>query len=195
MQARYFRRRDGGFTLVELMVVVALMTVVAALAIRMMSRASRGERAPAFARSVLAMAHRARQTAIINGRPTRITIYSTGTSSSIVSEMLQPNGTTWQKLDGTDGMEHGVDVCDVQVGRLVTAWPTSGLNCPTTASTSSPTYIYFGKGATACGSNFACVFGNTTTGGATILLQTHDGAKHYRVPIWALTGLPTLVDQ
>src|SRR6516225_8405394 len=147
MQARYFRRRDGGFTLVELMVVVALMTVVAALAIRMMSRASRGERAPAFARSVLAMAHRARQTAIINGRPTRITIYSTGTSSSIVSEMLQPNGTTWQKLD----------VCDVQVGRLVTAWPTSGLNCPTTASTSSPTYIYFGKGATACGSNFACV--------------------------------------
>jgi len=194
MQTGCFRRRDAGFTLVELMVVVALMTVVAALAIRIMSKASRGERAPAFARSVLAMAHRARQTALINGRPTRITIYSTGTSSSIVSEMMQPDGLTWQKLDGTDGMEHGVEVCDAQAGRVTTAWPTSGLNCPTTATSSSPTYIYFGKGSTACGANFACIFGNTT-GGATIFLRTHDDAKHYRVPMWGLTGLPSLVDQ
>src|SRR5215831_7878498 len=156
MQTRCFRSRDGGFTLVELMVVVALMTVVAALAIRVMSKASRGERAPAFARSVLAMAHRARQTALINGRPTRITISATGTSSSITSEMMQPDGTTWQKLDGTDGMEHGVEVCDAQPGRNTSAWPTSGLNCPTTATASTPTYIYFGKGASYCGLNFAC---------------------------------------
>src|SRR5262249_13617983 len=141
-----------GFTLVELMVVVALMTVVAALAIRIMSRASRGERAPAFARSVLAMAHRARQGAMINGQPTKLTISANGSSSQITSWLMQADG-TWAKLDGTDPTSHGVDVCDAKAGRLTGAWPTSGLNCPTTATTASPIDVRFGKGINGCGTN------------------------------------------
>src|SRR5262245_20021492 len=107
----YGRRRMGGFTLVELMVVVALMTVVAALAIRVMSRASRGERAPAFARSILAMAHRARQFAIVNGQAAKLSISTNGSSSMISTWIQQPDG-TWIKLDTTDGTGHGVDICD-----------------------------------------------------------------------------------
>src|SRR5690349_24683900 len=86
-------RQMAGFTMIELMIVVGMMAIVAALAVRVMSRASRGERAPAYARSVLAMVHHARQTAIVSGKPTRITIYANGASSSIISERQEADGT------------------------------------------------------------------------------------------------------
>src|SRR5438552_3266168 len=89
----------AGFTMVELMVVVGMMAIVAALAVRVMSRASRGERAPSFARSVLAMVHHARQVSLVSGKPTRIAIYGNNSSSSISSERQQADG-TWVKLDG-----------------------------------------------------------------------------------------------
>lgn len=187
------RRAAAGFTLIELMVVVAIMTVVAGLAIRVMSRASRGERAPAFARSVLAMVHHARQQALINNRPTKIVIYSDSTSSTIELWTLQSDGTTWIKLDVSQPTSHGVDVCDAQGGRPnpLGAWPNS-VNCPTTATSSSPIVVYFSKSLCTYPA-FNCVSGSTSTG-SVIYLQTHDATKKYRIPIWGLTGLPALVD-
>ena len=189
------RRAPAGFTLIELMIVVAIMTVVAGLAIRVMSRASRGERAPAFARSVLAMVHHARQQALISNRPTKILVYSNASSSTIESWKLEADGTTWTKLDGSEPTSHSIDVCDAQGGRPnpLGAWPTSGLNCPTTATSTTPITIYFSKSLCTYPA-FNCVSGSTSTG-SIIYLQTHDGTKHYRIPIWGLTGLPALVDQ
>lgn len=186
------RRATAGFTMIELMVVVGLMVIVAGLAVRIMSRASRGERAPAFARSVLAMVHHARQQAVISGKPTRITIYAGSTSSTIISERQEADG-TWTKLDGAEPTSHGIDVCDAQATRVTGAWPT-GLNCPTTATSSSPIYLMFGKGQCSDSRYLNCLSGSTSLG-STIFLQTHDAGHKYRIPIWGLTGLPALVDQ
>jgi hypothetical protein len=175
------------------MIVVAIMVIVGGLAVRIMSRASRGERAPAFARSVLAMVHHARQQALVSGRPTRVTVYANGSSSTITSERLESDGSTWTKLDGAEPSSHGVDVCDALAGRTLGAWPTSGLNCPTTATSSSPIVIYFSKSLCTYPA-FNCVSGSTSPG-STIYLQTHDAGHKYRIPIWGLTGLPTLIDQ
>src|SRR5262245_23652370 len=121
------RIHSAGFTMVELMVVVGMMAIVAALAVRVMSRASRGERAPSFARSVLAMVHHARQVSLVSGKPTRIAIYASSSMSSISSERQQADG-TWVKLDGAEPSAHGIDVCDAQGGRLTGTWPSTGLN-------------------------------------------------------------------
>ena len=187
-------RGQGGFTLIELMVVVGIMAIVAALAVRVMSRASRGERAPAFARSVLAMVHRARQIALINGRPTRIAVYTSGNNSTITSEMQQADG-TWVSLDKATPTAQGVDICDAQAGRVLGAWPTSGFSCPTTATSTSPTYLMFGKGQCTGSSLYLNCLSGSTTSGSTIFLQTKDSGHQYRIPIWGLTGLPVLMDQ
>jgi prepilin-type N-terminal cleavage/methylation domain-containing protein len=185
----------AGFTMIELMIVVGMMAIVAALAVRVMSRASRGERAPAFARSVLAMAHHARQMAMISNRPARIGVWANGSSTVIQSEVLEADGTTWTKLDGAEPQGHGIEICDSKAGRLTGAWPTSGLNCPTTATSSSPIYIMYGKGQCTGNSSYVNCLQGSTSSGSTIYLQTHDGGHKFRILIWGLTGLPALVDQ
>src|SRR5947207_2328056 len=86
---RSIHGRDAGFTLVELMTVVSLIVVVGFLAVRVVSRGRRGEAGPAFARTLLATIHQARQTTMALGRPTRLTVVPGAPSVKLLSEVQQ----------------------------------------------------------------------------------------------------------
>jgi prepilin-type N-terminal cleavage/methylation domain-containing protein len=183
--------RTSGFTLIEIMTVVSIIAITAALAVRMMSRNTRGEMAPGFARTVLSTAHQARQAAIVDGRPVRLTVQKGTTTTRLLSEIQQADG-TWVKLDGLEPATRGIEFCDPDAAATLTsATPT----CPASLDTE----ISFSKSGT-CGSYFGCVTKQGTTvianptSGATIYFRTIDDQKHYKVVIWGLTGLPRLFD-
>src|SRR5262245_46767785 len=82
----------NGFTLVELMIVVAMLVIVSFLAVRIMSKGRRGEAAPAFARTLMSTVNQARTRTMAQGRPTRITIAPSPTGARLTS--------AWQTIDG-----------------------------------------------------------------------------------------------
>jgi Tfp pilus assembly protein FimT len=186
--------RPAGFTIVEVMAVLAMMVVVSFLAVRLMSRGRRAEAAPAFARNLLTTLHQARQTALASARATRVTIAPpVGTApSTVTSEMQQLDG-TWVILGGTQNAPQGLELCDPeQTTSITTAAPI----CPATKTTE----ITFAKNGP-CRQFFACVTAlngaaiPTPLGGTTVYFRSIDDAKHYKLPVFSLTGLPKVVDR
>ncbi len=88
------RRASDGFTLVELLVVLAIGTIMTALALSSMSNFLQQSRVNSAARMVLTMINRARTTAVSQGRP--IGIYF-GKATSVTNPIAHPitftNGT------------------------------------------------------------------------------------------------------
>ncbi len=66
--------RQGGFTLVELLVVLAILALAYALAVPSMSTAVGGARRDAEARALVAALREARSTALVTGREVRFTL-------------------------------------------------------------------------------------------------------------------------
>src|SRR5437773_7897684 len=110
------RRAVRGFTLVELMVVVAIIAVAAGLFVRMSSRAPRGDKAAAFARSLVLSAHEARQAALSVGELARLRIDSA--KRQVISERFDTTQNKWVTLGGALQAPSGVLLCDV-VGSVV----------------------------------------------------------------------------
>jgi prepilin-type N-terminal cleavage/methylation domain-containing protein len=174
-------KRPRGFTLIELMVVVAIITVVAAMAVRT-GLAVRGDQAPGFARSLLAATHETRQAAISLGLPTRMNLSTT----QITTESQNPTAPTqWVTLGGATRVPSGVVVCAADsTPTLTTATPT----CPIAAATA---ICFATNGSVTVSSNNVCP---GTGHGATLYAKTVDDAKHFKIPIFGLTGMPRLTD-
>jgi prepilin-type N-terminal cleavage/methylation domain-containing protein len=177
--------RAGGFTLVELMIVVAIITVVAVLAVRS-SRGVRGDQAPAFTRSLLAAAHQARQSAMALGLPTRL-LLDLGPPIVIRSQARDPNDPTkWVALGGINAIPRSMVLCEPdKTTTITTATPV----CP--IATQWAICFQVNGNVSVSDPNKNCPAGNA---GATMYVETVDGRKQYKVAFFGLTGLPRLVD-
>jgi prepilin-type N-terminal cleavage/methylation domain-containing protein len=189
-----------GFTLVELMTVAAIIAGVTSLGLLMYARIARGDKAPAFARSVLALAHEARSVASASGVPTLIALTSTtgnNTAQSMKCNSAQvANCTTgnWTTLSMLSRAPSDIELCNPQSGvQLGNLRPT----CPLTTGH----YICFWPNGNAWSSGADDCSSAQQTLGATLYIHTTDitpaapdGTHHYKIPIWGLTGMPKLLD-
>lgn len=185
-------RKTRGFTLVELLTVVAILGVVMAFAATYM-RPNQAERCRSGARSLLGIAHEARQAAISMKQSTRIRLSTPGTNLtaySITVEARDPvTSTQWNPLGGTLRLTNGIQVCAPDSSVVTSAVSPT---CPLSAG-KNICYSATG-GVTVVASNADCD-DNATPTGATLYMRTFDGANRFKLMIWGLTGLPKLVDQ
>lgn len=187
--------RAAGFTLVELMVVVAIVGIVGALAARMYSKGARGETAPAFARNLMSTMLDARHLAVTLGQPVSVTLNGAGSPSpmTVWTAAYDPTTTTW-KRQSTLALPTSVVLCTP--ANTVTLGTIASPVCPLSGTN---TLCFYPNGRADLPPSGACDTTSRTSGsGATLYLTTNDNnqyAKKYQLPIWGLTGMTKLVDQ
>lgn len=183
--------RARGFTLVELMVVIAILAGVTTAGLMMYGRAVRGDAAPGFARGLVGMVNQARQSALSTGLYARVRYVpgGSGLQGAVFLETQDPTNTAnWVDLGGQVQAPSGIELCTPDQGpQLVTVSPT----CPL-ATTGAVCFAPDGK--VTLSSDTTCP-ANVTTPGATLYLHTTDGSVKYKLAIMGLTGLPRLIDQ
>jgi general secretion pathway protein H len=101
--------REAGFTLIELMVVVAILLLAAALLPMALDRALPGHRVATTAQQVVSMVREARGSSMLSGRPIKLTLQEhdlvtqdAATSASIGRPVSFPSSTTISLTD-SDG--------------------------------------------------------------------------------------------
>jgi prepilin-type N-terminal cleavage/methylation domain-containing protein len=198
------RRSEGGFTLVELMVVVAIIGTVGAMGALLVRRALNANKAPSFARNFLSIIHETRHAAFASGRAARLTIDPSTAPMTITSEVLDPSDTartTWL-ANGKISVPHMVQFC-TSTASVVQSAATPTCPMPSTGNTRicfAPNgRINLTTNTGACPGTGSSTATSPSTGtGATLYFrgtqETNNDVK-YKIMIWGLTGLPRMTDQ
>jgi len=176
------------------MVVVVILAFVAAVAAVSM-RSTRGDKAPAYARSLLAMAHEARATALSTGLATRLWLIP-ATSSAHARVVLETTDPASLQFLNTSAPPGGLPTPnDVDLAGLLAATDNTGQGPPGPTLTTQKFVCFFpsGKVNTVVTTGNKCDTTSPSTG-ATMYVRSFDNQKKYKIMIWGLTGLPRLAD-
>jgi hypothetical protein len=180
------------------MVVVVIIGFTAAIAL-MSLRGNRGEKAPAYARALLTMAHEAHALALSTGQPARLRLVPSSASpykpARVIVEASDPTNPV---LTGsfpalTPDPPGGLNApADVDLTDILNKPATAGEQPPNTTLGATKFICFLPSGKVGISTNNTCPANNGT--GATIYVHSFDDSKKYKIMIWGLTGLPRLGD-
>jgi len=199
MQSRRRRRAPSGFTLPELMAVIAIVGVMAAIAMAALGRSGDAQNSASLARSLQFAIMTARNATLSDGFMRRLNCALGATNGTCTVEkacaagMQLPNSCTWtaeQKIHAgshatlwnvtlsTDYNTTNAGGSQVTTNKVMYLKP-DGTVCDTTATVGSPT--------TACNSNgFTFYVADSAANNA---------SNKYKIYVYALTGMPRMVNQ
>jgi hypothetical protein len=180
------------------MVVVVILGFTAAIAM-MSLRGNRGEKAPAYARALLTMAHEAHALALSSGQPARLRLVpSTASPYAPARVIVEASDPTTPVSTGsfpalTPAPKGGMNApADVDLTDVRAATDTTGLGPPNPTLPAQTLICFMPSGKVNVSLSNSC--STTTATGATIYVHSFDDAKKYKIMIWGLTGLPKLAD-
>ena len=178
------------------MVVVAIVSVVAALAARMYSRGTRGETGPAFARSMMSTLLEARNLAVTLGQTVRVTVNPPNTlgQTSMLTESHDTTDTTGTKWvsQALTAVPSTMQLCSL-VGGMQLGDSTLTPICPAAGTN---ILCFYPNGRVDLPTSGVCATTSPVTGtGATVYFDTDTGDHKYKVVVWGLTGMAKLIDQ
>ncbi len=179
------RRSASGFTLPEVMAVVAIVGVMGAIAMATMSGAGNGQNAACLARSLQFAMLTARNAAVSDGFMRRFdcNLQTAGTQCNV--DKGSPAGaapTTWTTESKIVANSHAT---------IWSVTTSTDIAAQTPAQSSGHKYIYF-KTDGSVGDT------TTTTSGMTFYVSDQGGtntANRYKVYVYSATGMPRLVNQ
>lgn len=182
-------RRTRGFTLVELMVVVAIIGVAGVVGLTVYQRSARSEAVPGMARALLGMVQEARHASLALGTQTRLRLLipSGPMGHRIVSEQLVAGA--WVEM-ATHNVPPTVVVCSPLAGAQLTTVGAGAVTCPYAADT---TVCMTGSGQTTLSTDNTCP---GTSSGATFFLRAAvTSLQPFKIAVYGITGLAKLLDR
>ena len=193
--------RARGFTLPELMAVIAIVAVMGAIAMATLSRSGDAENAGAYARSLEFAIMNARSQSISDGFVRRLKCTLQSTRGSCVVEKASISGTslTTANWPPTAGTQEQI----IWSGSHATLWDvtaTLDYNASNQASTqvTATKYIYFKPDSTVDDNMppTAPTYGGTPAGMTFYVSDVVGSNKsnHYKIYVYGMTGMPRLVN-
>lgn len=186
-------RRQAGFTLVELIVVLAIVILLGSIALSKVSRTNNDLASSGLAREIYSMAQQARYAALASSKQVRLTLSSANPMVSYRTALVTGNGLlslaagspSWGAIESVVSAHNQALLMAVQAGASMSA------AAPATPAAVAADLVFYPNGTTQL---FVGGVAQASTG-ATVFVADQNLVKRNRVLLYGRTGFSKVLAQ